>query len=314
MFNATYISIICIILLNGCTFIASRAVPLNDIKKPTGIFTVGTKIFEWVDDDRDEWFTDDENDKRKLVVQVWYPSNEKGKTKNPWIDSSPHRIKAIIEEYKIPRFIARSIDRIDTNSYLNLTPLQEGLFPIVIFSHGFEGWRSQNTTQIQELVSHGYVVFSVDHTYDALITIFNDGTYVKSAKKYCKGCEAEEFFKVFSPQINTRIADIRFIIDQIEKLKSSELSSIFSIIDTDKIGVFGHSFGGGTSLAASILDDRIKTCISLDGWYTPVHPDIYNLGLSIPFLYSGNVFLLAPFHDLSKSIIRVSHGTLYFNL
>ena len=50
-------------------------------------------------------------------------------------------------------------------------------------------------------------------------------------------------------------------------------------MDLDKIGVFGHSFGGGTSLGASILDSRIKSCLSLDGWYTPIHPDIYNLGL-----------------------------------
>ena len=59
------------------------------------------------------------------------------------------------------------------------------------------------------------------------------------------------------------------------------------MVDINKIGIFGHSFGGGTSLAASILDDRIKTCISLDGWYTPVHPDIYNIGLSKPFLHLG---------------------------
>ena len=36
-----------------------------------------------------------------------------------------------------------------------------------------------------------------------------------------------------------------------------------------------------------ILDSRIKSCLSLDGWYTPIHPDIYNLGLSKPFLHLG---------------------------
>lgn len=276
------------LLLNGCSFMASRLVPLNDIQEPTGIYNVGTQIFEWIDVNREEWFSEKKDDKRKLVVQVWYPSIQEGYIKNPWIDYSPQRIDAIIEEYKIPRFLARSVDRIYTDSYLDLEPVEDGYFPIIIFSHGFEGWRSQNTTQIQELVSHGYIVFSVDHTYDALITIFEDGTHIKAAKKYCKGCKPEEFYKVFSPQINTRIEDIRFIIDQIEKIKSGKIeSNIAPNLDMDRIGVFGHSFGGGTSLAVSILDERIKSCISLDGWYTPVHPEIYNRGLSKPFLHLG---------------------------
>ena len=284
------ISVCSLFLLSGCSFMASRIIPLNDIKEPTGLYNVGTQIFEWIDEDRDEWFTEQEGDKRKLVVQVWYPSLDKGEKADPWVDYSPHRIEAIIDEYKIPRFIARSIDRINTNSYFDLSPAKDDYFPIIIFSHGFEGWRSQNTTQIQELVSHGYVVFSVDHTHDALITIFEDGTFVKSAKKYCKGCDPEEFYKVFNPQINTRIEDVRFVIDQIEKMQKNKIESdIFSIMDTDKIGVFGHSFGGGTSLAVTILDERIKSCISLDGWYTPVHPDIYSRGLTRPFLLLGQI-------------------------
>ena len=84
------------------------------------------------------------------------------------------------------KFIAKSIDRVDTDTFVESSPLTTKIFPVIIFSHGFEGWRSQNTTQIQELVSHGYVVFSVDHTHDALITIFEDGTFVKSAKNIAR--------------------------------------------------------------------------------------------------------------------------------
>ena len=60
-------------------------------------------------------------------------------------------------------------------------------------------------------------------------------------------------------------------------------------LDIENIGVFGHSFGGVTSLESSILDSRIKSCISLDCWYVPVHPDIYNKGLTIPFMHLGQV-------------------------
>jgi len=278
-----------LLFASGCSFMASRVLPVKDIQSPTGIYGVGTQVFYWVDYEREEWFSEDQTDKRELIVQVWYPSNISTSNTDPWLDNPKLREDAIIDNFKIPKFIAKALDRIDTDSYIDSSPLLEGDFPVIIFSHGFEGFRSQNTTQIQELVSNGYIVFAADHTYDAVVTIFPDGRKIPTAKKYCRDCEAEEFYEVFIPQINTRIADIRFIIDQIEKIKSGKIESNFSHIMNDDIGVFGHSFGGGTSLAATILDSRIKSCLSLDGWYAPVHPDIYNRGISRPFLHLGQV-------------------------
>ena len=118
----------------------------------------------------------------------------------------------------------------------------------------------------------------------------SDGRLIPNAKKYCYGCEADQFYEVFIPQINTRIDDVRFILNQIEKINNGNIETNFAnALDIENIGVFGHSFGGGTSLASSILDSRIKSCISLDGWYVPVHPDIYNKGLTIPFMHLGQV-------------------------
>ena len=289
IYKIIFVSVI-ILLISGCSFMASRLVPLNDIQSPSGTYNVGTQIFYWVDNERLEWFSEEEEDKRELIVQVWYPSNESDNDTDPWLDNPKLREDAIVDNFKVPKFIAKAVDRVNTDTFKNSKPLYEGTFPIIIFSHGFEGFRSQNTTQIQELVSNGYIVFALDHTYDAVLTILPDGREIPTAKKYCNDCDTEEFYNVFLPQINTRIADIRFLIDQIEKIKSGKIKSNFSAaIDIDKLGIFGHSFGGGTSLATSILDSRIKSCLSLDGWYSPVHPDIYNQGLSVPFLHLGQV-------------------------
>ena len=283
-----------VLLTTGCAFIASRVVPVNDIQAPSGNYKVGTQIFHWTDNNRDEWFSEINGDKRELVVQVWYPSTESENDTDPWLDYASLREEAIMDNFKVPKFIAKAVDRVDTDTFKDSKPLS-GSYPVIIFSHGFEGFRSQNTTQIQELVSNGYIVFSLDHTYDAALTILPDGREIPTAKKYCIDCDTEEFYNVFLPQINTRIADIRFLIDQIEKIKSGNIESNFSqAIDVDNIGIFGHSFGGGTSVATSILDSRIKSCLSLDGWYVPVHPDVYNQGLSIPFLHLGQVAWSTP--------------------
>ena len=63
--------------------------------------------------------------------------------------------------------------------------------------------------------------------------------------------------------------------------------SLYNSIDFSKIGVFGHSFGGGTSVVSSWNDTRISACINLDGWFVPIVDDIINTGLKIPFCYIG---------------------------
>ena len=291
-FNKLFLVFFLSLTFHGCAFIASRVVPVNDIKSPSGKYEIGTQIFHWTDNTRDEWFSSKEGDKRELMVQVWYPALKPNELIDPypWIDNANLREEAIMENFKVPKFVAKAIDRVDTGTYLNSIPILSEKFPIAIFSHGFEGFRSQNTTQIQELASNGYIVFALDHTYDATLTIMSDGRLIPNAKKYCYGCEADQFYEVFIPQINTRIDDVRFILNQIEKINNGNIETNFAnALDIENIGVFGHSFGGGTSLASSILDSRIKSCISLDGWYVPVHPDIYNKGLTIPFMHLGQV-------------------------
>ena len=67
------------VLLSCCVFFTSCSLILNfqDLPKPKGEYIIGTDIFNWEDTYRDEWFTKDKIDSRKIVVQVWYPASEK---------------------------------------------------------------------------------------------------------------------------------------------------------------------------------------------------------------------------------------------
>jgi hypothetical protein len=46
---------------------------------------------------------------------------------------------------------------------------------VLIFSHGRGGYRQHNTMQVEELVSHGYIVAAIDHPYAATGVVFPDG-------------------------------------------------------------------------------------------------------------------------------------------
>ncbi|WFR60997.1 hypothetical protein P9222_21055 [Paenibacillus amylolyticus] len=46
--------------------------PVFAFSEPTGIYKVGTTSYEWTDATREETFTPEDGDKRKLKIQIWY--------------------------------------------------------------------------------------------------------------------------------------------------------------------------------------------------------------------------------------------------
>ncbi len=76
------------------------------------------------------------------------------------------------------------------------------------------------------------------------------------------------------------------MIDTIENKQNSG-EDFWSVIDLNRIGIFGHSYGGATSIIALDQDDRIDTAIALDGWILPIRPELIDKGLHKPFLYIG---------------------------
>ncbi len=47
--------------------------------------------------------------------------------------------------------------------------------PVVIYSHGYTSFLGQNTALMEELASHGYIVYSAQHTYDSSPVVFPNG-------------------------------------------------------------------------------------------------------------------------------------------
>jgi pimeloyl-ACP methyl ester carboxylesterase len=56
-------------------------------------------------------------------------------------------------------------------------------------------------------------------------------------------------------------------------------------IDTDRIGIFGHSTGGGGAVKLALEDSRIKAVFGLDPWVEPIEENILSQGMSVPSLF-----------------------------
>ena len=287
LYSLGFVALLTLTFALGHRTIIPKLIPLNDLPAPTGPYAVGTQMFEWQDSSRDEWFTQEQGDKRRIVVQTWYPTEDSDAQPLPYLANPNEWLPALSVVLQLPQFLFNHLTDIDTHSVLN-APLHPKITktPLILFSHGIWGMRFQNTAQFEALASRGYIVLSVDHAYDASLTIFDDGTIADFRSGYEGELTADEFWALRNPQVKTRVADIDFMINTVAQ-KAAAQDPLWIAADLEHIGMFGHSYGGATSVVAANQDPRIDATIALDGWILPVPPQVIDQGINTPFLFIG---------------------------
>lgn len=251
------------------------AVNKADFPKPTGPYQVGTFQVELLDKSRK---TKDTPEGRKLIVQFYYPAQQQQKASTSY---TPH--PALLEEdlkvlYGIPKPLLRKITSAQVPVAINTRPLNTGQrFPLLIFSHGFNGSRFQNSFMLPELVSQGYIIASIEHTTASSGTIFADGS-----TGHTTHFDSLMFNEPYSiREVHKWSLDQRFVLNQIEQLVASGKLSFGGLLNLKKVGVFGHSFGGATSAATLTEDNRFLAGINMDGFY---FGEAYKKGFEQPFM------------------------------
>jgi dienelactone hydrolase len=149
---------------------------------------------------------------------------------------------------------------------------REGTYPLIVFSHGSFGIKSSNETLYKELASYGYVVCSIDHTYQCFFTVNEDGHrtwmnrgYMKQVISEDSRYDKDESVEYYKEWMEIRTRDINFVIDYIlEEVKNRNLKGVYELIDITKIGVMGHSLGGSAALGIGRSRDDISAVIALE--------------------------------------------------
>jgi len=152
-------------------------------------------------------------------------------------------------------------------------------YPLVIFSHGAFGFRGSNYSTFMELASNGYVVCSVDHTYQSFFskqvvgkTVIVNNDFINDAIAVQNGdYDDGKTFKLTHEWLKLRTDDINFVLETILNNKNDEY--VYKIIDTEKIGLFGHSIGGATAAELGRIRKDIDAVIVIDG--TMIGEEIY---------------------------------------
>ncbi len=235
--------------------------------KPTGSFAIGLKKYHFKDPIRKDPFLNDQSP-RELMVNVYYPTDvvlnaslSIANRKNiPYYE--PRMLEVCEKEMQNSGLNTRIFSAVSTE--VEMTPLiseKNKTYPLILFSPGGGCVPETYLSFIRELVSHGFVVVAINHTYNALVSVFPDGSVKRNNpifQKFTmeaqrKGEDAQERL------IQIHSDDVLQVLTGLKEIDLKER------LDFSKIGMLGHSLGGMTITYQCF---RLATCragVNMDG-------------------------------------------------
>lgn len=261
--------------------------PVPRVADPTGPFQVGTRSFVLTDASRRELYSG-RDEPRKFMIQVWYPAAPTAEDVHaPWVNGADVFAPAIADYLQLPRFSLDHLTLAKSPAYQNAPLATESEpYPVIVFSHGWNGFSAQSSAQTVELASHGYVVVALQHTYGAMVTIFPDGEVaLNNPDALPESMPEPGYTDAARLLVDQWSGDISFALDFMSAQNDDASSPFRAALDLARIGVFGHSTGGGATIQFCGTDARCTAGLAQDPFMTPVSEQVREHGLEQPFLF-----------------------------
>jgi hypothetical protein len=255
------------------------APPQLTLPPPTGPDHIGVVSLHLIDRSRtDPWVPG--HQVRQLMISIWYPARDTARYPAAlWLEP------AAAAHFEHNLHVPPGLVRLPVTDGHAGAPVdrQCGGRPVVLFSPADRLDRSVDTALVEDLVSHGYIVVTIDHTHDSGEVEFPDGHLEVST------------LPPDSDQVNTkaaavRVADTRFVLNQLAAVNGGRdpdaghrplPRGLAGALNLSEVGTFGFSMGGAAAAGAMLDDLRIKAGADLDG---TIYGPVVTKGLNRPFL------------------------------
>jgi len=265
--------------------------PIPIIPTPSGPYQVGTRIYELTDISRKEIYSG-KDEARRFMIQIWYPAEADTSTeKARWMDEAEIYAPAVSSQIGMPSFFLDHLALVKVPAYIEpkVAKSDQG-HPIILFSHGWNGFNAQNTGQALQLASNGFVVVGVQHTYGAVTTVFPDGTVAPNnpAGLASDDTPLEEYETIAHTLVGQWAGDLDYSLTFMDELTNDPDSAFFQKLDLTRVGVYGHSTGGGAAIQYCGTHPECKALLGMDPFMRPVSYEVIDSGVTQPsfFMFS----------------------------
>jgi len=238
---------------------AAWALPVIHLGRPRGPAAVGATVLQWQ-------HQRSASGPRTVVAQVWYPAAPaQGTSTRPYLGrdaAESHTVAAgLAATYGLPAWVLAGAEH-GTSTSVADAAVATGQFPVVLFSPGLAGVRTQNSAWAEDLASRGHVVVALDHPGDSAVMVLNDGTAVTSTVR-STGDDAKDEANT-DRWTNLRVDDLRAAIDELPAANRAH-RLLQGHLDLTRVVAAGHSVGGAAALLTADRDRRVTAVVNLDG-------------------------------------------------
>ena len=307
------------VLGNLCHVVAQGGLQMPE---PTGPYITGVHDFEFTDKVYPSDHAGEENG-RRIMVRVWYPAclktrfNATNNTCGPTIGLG--RRRRYMEEGEFDAIAQPQIAALgmlfpmekafsgtkeaETSSYIDAPPLSS--FPTVVFNHGGLGYVSQNTAMMEDMASHGLVMYSVTHPTGSSGIQYPNGDVARYDDEYFADI-LSEFGG--NPQLNSGNITERYLarrvwyenpvglisyiprwrddliatVDFLQEGNHTGILSNLTFGGVEKVVYGGMSYGAAAAGSASQVDLRSVATWNLDGTHSYI--DLFDTAVRVPYL------------------------------
>ena len=275
-----------------------NAFPIFRFPHPTGPHMIGTLTYHWIDAARLEVFGAHPKGPRELVVQIWYPAAaEPSSRRAPYLQNADAVTSALAQIHHLPAFVFGHFKYITTHAVPS-APVAgaQTAYPVLLFLQGATGFRQMNHYQVEELVSHGYIVAAIDQPGAAAVVVFPDGRQATgmTVAQVHASIDSSYMPDPSAPRLIGKVPtgvgliryfaqDAVFVLDQLAALNQTDPQGILSgRLDLRRVGAFGVSLGGIVVAEACHLAPRLTACLMMDA---PMPVDVVTSGLQQPSMW-----------------------------
>ena len=244
-----------------------------------------------------------DTDQRAIMYEIWYPAdNVMDKDLAPYANDSTCLYESLrkndLTYNGYPEVMAISFDGFTSHAYMNARVSQKmDQFPVLLFSSGDGGTLGQNSSLMEDLASHGFIVVSVGHPYSNFTNLPEEITFSpQKMREYWKNYRekrqvvTEDLYSIL-PEAAVEISDAQIrttlermipirdgydykidhweedtieVLRELKMLNASSTNLFYGKMDLNNLGVLGQSLGAMLSAQLCEKIPEVKSCFMVD--------------------------------------------------